>query len=75
MTRFEKDSFIVQPDISIDYAVMEKSDKIAMVPAGFGWSDVGSWDARAGGHETDEEGNSAVGVENVQFVETRQHPC
>ena len=34
VTRFEEDSFIAQPDISIDYAVMEKSDKIAMVPAG-----------------------------------------
>ncbi|MEC8197355.1 MAG: mannose-1-phosphate guanylyltransferase, partial [Pseudomonadota bacterium] len=38
-------------DISIDYAVMEKAKKIAMVPAGFGWSDVGSWDAVAGAHE------------------------
>ena len=33
---------ITQPDISIDYAVMEKAEKISMVPAGFGWSDVGS---------------------------------
>ena len=71
VTRFEEDSFIAQPDISIDYAVMEKSDKIAMVPAGFGWSDVGSWDAVAGAHEADQDGNSAVGVENVHFVETR----
>ena len=71
VTRFEKDSFIVQPDISIDYAVMEKAKKIAMVPAGFGWSDVGTWDAVAGAHETDEEGNKAVGVDKVQLVETR----
>lgn len=33
------------PDISIDYAVMEKSDNIAMVPADIGWNDVGSFDA------------------------------
>ena len=39
--RFEEESFIAQPDISIDYAVMEKAEKISMVPAGFGWSDVG----------------------------------
>lgn len=32
------------PSISIDYAVMERSDKVAVVPARFGWSDVGSWD-------------------------------
>ena len=40
ITRFEEASFIAQPDISIDYAVMEKAEKIAIVPASFGWSDV-----------------------------------
>ena len=50
VTRFEETSFIAQPDISIDYAVMEKAENIAMVPAGFGWSDVGSWDAVASAH-------------------------
>ena len=33
------------PDISIDYAVMEKSDKIKVVPGEFGWNDVGSFDS------------------------------
>ena len=32
------------PSISIDYAVMEKSGRVAMVKAGFEWYDVGSWD-------------------------------
>jgi len=32
------------PSIAVDYAVMEKSRRIAMVPADFEWSDVGSWD-------------------------------
>ena len=68
VTRFAEDSFIAQPDISIDYAVMEKTLKIAMVPAGFGWSDVGSWDAVAGAHEADQDGNSAVGVEKMHFI-------
>ena len=71
VTRFAEASFIAQPDISIDYAVMEKADKIAMVPAGFGWSDVGSWDAVAGVHDADADGNSAVGADKTQFVETR----
>ena len=71
VTRFEEASFIAQPDISVDYAVMERADKIAMVPAGFGWSDVGSWDAVAGAHEADENGNSAMGAAKVQFVEAR----
>ena len=68
VTRFEEASFIAQPDISIDYAVMEKAEKIAMVPAGFGWSDVGSWDAVASAHDADQDGNSAVGVEMIQFI-------
>ena len=71
VTRFEEASFIAQPDISIDYAVMEKSTKIAMVPASFGWSDVGSWDAVAGAHEADERGNSDIGADKVHFVKTR----
>jgi mannose-1-phosphate guanylyltransferase / mannose-6-phosphate isomerase len=71
VTRFVEDSFIAQPDISIDYAVMEKADKIAMVPAVFGWSDVGSWDAVAGAHKADQDGNSAVGDETVQFIGAR----
>ena len=70
VTRFEEASFIAQPDISIDYAVMEKAEKIAMIPAGFGWSDVGSWDAVADAHEVDEDGNSAIGADKVQFVKT-----
>jgi mannose-1-phosphate guanylyltransferase / mannose-6-phosphate isomerase len=71
VTRFAEDSFIAQPDISIDYAVMEKADKITMVPAGFGWSDVGSWDAVADAHDADASGNSAMGADKVQFVEAR----
>lgn len=35
------------PNISVDYAVMERSDSISMVPLDAGWSDVGSWDALA----------------------------
>ena len=35
------------PNISVDYAVMERSSKIAMVPLNADWSDVGSWDALA----------------------------
>ena len=35
------------PNISVDYAVMERSDRIAMVPLDAEWSDVGSWDALA----------------------------
>lgn len=38
-------SFAASPSESIDYAVMEKADRVAVVPVAMGWSDVGSWDA------------------------------
>ena len=69
VTRFAEDSFIAQPDISIDYAVMEKAEKIAMVPASFGWSDVGSWDAVAGAHRADQNGNSSMGVQRLHLID------
>src|SRR5206468_9730075 len=39
------DGFAAVRGISIDYAVMEHSDKVLVVPVSFSWSDVGSWDA------------------------------
>src|SRR5690606_8369910 len=38
-------SFALAPSNSIDYAVMEKADKVAVIPVNPGWSDVGSWDS------------------------------
>jgi mannose-1-phosphate guanylyltransferase/mannose-6-phosphate isomerase len=70
ITLFEEESFKAQPDISIDYAVMEKSEKIVMVPSSFGWSDVGSWDAVASAHDTDVDGNSTVGNNKFNLIDT-----
>ena len=39
------EAFAKAPKISIDYAVMERTDKAAVVPADIGWSDVGNWRA------------------------------
>ena len=49
------------PAISIDYGVMEKSQRIAVVPADFGWSDVGSFAALSEVRGTDAEGNVTEG--------------
>lgn len=38
-------AFARSPSISIDYAVMEKAERVAVVPVSMGWSDIGSWDA------------------------------
>ena len=42
---FARDLFLAQPDISIDYAIMERAPRVAVVPASFDWSDIGSWKA------------------------------
>ena len=49
------------PSNSIDYAVMEKAARVAVVPVSMGWSDVGSWDALHGLGEPDAQGNSLSG--------------
>lgn len=43
--RLEETAFAALPDISVDYAVMEKADRLSVVPYDGGWSDLGAWDA------------------------------
>ena len=45
LVEIQGESFREAPDISIDYAVMEKSGQVAVVPGAFGWNDIGSWAA------------------------------
>ena len=47
--------------ISIDYAVLEKSSDIHVIPSNFGWDDVGSWEALERYRDKDEAGNVLVG--------------
>lgn len=49
------------PSISIDYAVLEKSSRVSVVPCDLGWSDVGSWDAVYELADKDENGNAVRG--------------
>jgi mannose-1-phosphate guanylyltransferase/mannose-6-phosphate isomerase len=57
----DKDAFESATPISIDYAVMEKTARAAVIPVSFGWSDVGSWHAVWELSEKDEQGNAARG--------------
>ena len=50
----DADAFAASPAQSIDYAVMEKAERVAVVPVAMGWSDVGSWDALHALAERDE---------------------
>ena len=58
----DEEAFAACPSDSIDYAVMEKAERVAVVPVNMGWSDVGSWDAlhQLGGK--DEGGNTSIGA-------------
>jgi len=49
------------PSVSIDHAVMEHTARAAVVPADFGWSDVGSWSALWDISDKDDAGNVAIG--------------
>ncbi|MCD0471045.1 mannose-1-phosphate guanylyltransferase [Flavobacterium sp. JAS] len=56
------------PSISVDYAVMERSKKIKVVPAAFSWSDLGSFESVYDylvlkGHAVDNDGNMVIGTE------------
>jgi mannose-1-phosphate guanylyltransferase/mannose-6-phosphate isomerase len=55
--------------ISIDYAVMERTDRAAVAPVAFAWSDLGAWDAIWAASTKDAEGNASRGV--THLLETR----
>lgn len=58
------------PAISVDYAVLEKADRIYVFPASFGWSDLGTWGSlyeKLGGNG---ENNAVIGRE-VKLIETK----
>lgn len=61
--------FAELPDISIDYALMEVSDKVAVVPASFDWSDIGSWSALGELVGADANNNRAAGGEAL-FIDS-----
>jgi len=54
-------TFPKMPDISIDYAVMEKSKKVVAIPMDIYWSDIGSWDSLYDALDKDEKANVILG--------------
>jgi mannose-1-phosphate guanylyltransferase/mannose-6-phosphate isomerase len=67
--RLDKDAFSACDGDSIDYAVMEKTRRAAVVPVTMGWSDIGSWDSLWEMSGKDGDGNSIEG--NVIAEHTR----
>ena len=67
--RVDADAFAASPDDSIDYAVMEKTSRAAVVPVSCGWSDIGSWSSLWSVAEHDADDNRTEG--DVIAVDTR----
>jgi mannose-1-phosphate guanylyltransferase/mannose-1-phosphate guanylyltransferase/mannose-6-phosphate isomerase len=64
----DAEAFASSPSDSIDYAVMEKAPRVAVVPVSMGWSDLGSWDALHELSACDNNGNACKG--DVVAIET-----
>lgn len=75
--RVDADAFKESPADSIDYAVMEKTDKAVVIPMAAGWSDVGSWHALWDISEKDSQGNACIGdvlceKSNNNYIQSEQ---
>jgi mannose-1-phosphate guanylyltransferase/mannose-1-phosphate guanylyltransferase/mannose-6-phosphate isomerase len=57
----DANAFAASPDESIDYAIMEQAERVAVAPVEMGWSDVGSWDALHALAAKDGDGNAHHG--------------
>lgn len=56
--KVNEQAFAQSPAKSIDYAVMEHSDRVSVVPVSMGWSDIGSWQALVDASDKDDAGNA-----------------
>ncbi|MGQ3353762.1 MAG: mannose-1-phosphate guanylyltransferase/mannose-6-phosphate isomerase [Phreatobacter sp.] len=67
--RMDRAAFAASPAKSVDYAVMERTDRAAVLQADYAWSDLGSWDALWDASAKDGDGNAVRG--SVSLVDTR----
>ncbi len=65
--------FSQAPDISIDYAVMEKSSKVSVVSCDIGWSDIGSWDSLSELSSIDESGNRLDDADHTIIIDSKNN--
>lgn len=59
--RLDLEQFSQCQELSIDYAVMEQTDKAVVIPVSMQWSDLGCWTAVADANQQDEHGNTITG--------------
>lgn len=81
LIRVQHDDMMNIPSNSIDYAVMEKSAKVKVVPSDIGWSDLGAFDSLYGEFDHDEDGNNknekhlAIGSKNSLVLGGQRQIC
>ena len=68
---FLGDNYVLFNNISIDYSIMEKTEKSLLCPLNFGWSDIGSWDSIYELSDKDLNGNAIVG--SVKCLESSRN--
>jgi mannose-1-phosphate guanylyltransferase len=68
MIRISHEDMLAIPADSIDYAVMEKSDRVKVIPSDIGWSDMGSFDALSEELENDENNNFILSDKPVELI-------
>ena len=76
--RLAPDAFAKAPSVSIDVAVMERTDKAAVVPCEIGWTDIGAWSALWEIGAKDARGNVAIGdveIEDSSNCYVRSEDC
>jgi len=66
-------SFETLPNLSIDYALMERADNVRFVPASFSWDDLGTWDALLRTLPLDAHGNASIG--DVLLIDSSDCVC
>lgn len=59
--RLGEEAFKASPALSFDHAIMEKTDRAAVVPVDFPWSDIGTWEAVWAQSARDDSGNTGIG--------------
>lgn len=67
--RLGEEAFATAPNISVDYAILEQSSKVTVVPVTYAWSDLGAWDAVWKASPKDADGNVVRGA--ATLVDTR----
>ena len=71
----DAEAFAASPSDSIDYAVMEKAERVAVVPVAMAWSDVGSWDALHAISDMDADGNAHGSSGTGEVIAIDTHDC